>query len=40
MAFDAIRGQLRDYLVRQKREQAMGQLIQQLKAKAKIEVKI
>ena len=40
MAFDAIRGQLRDYLVRQKREQTIGQLIQQLKAKAKIEVKI
>ena len=40
LAFDAIHEQLRGFLVKQKREQAMGQLIQQLKAKAKIEVKI
>jgi peptidyl-prolyl cis-trans isomerase C len=40
LTFDTVQVQLRSFLVQQKREQAMGQLIQQLKAKAKIEVNI
>jgi peptidyl-prolyl cis-trans isomerase C len=40
VGFDAVRGKLHEFLVQQKREQAMARLIQQLKEKAKIEVKI
>jgi peptidyl-prolyl cis-trans isomerase C len=40
LAFDAIRERLRGYIVRQRREQAIAGLVQQLHAKAKIDVKI
>jgi peptidyl-prolyl cis-trans isomerase C len=40
VAFDTVHEHLRAFLVQQKREQAINQLIQQLRAKAKIDVKI
>jgi peptidyl-prolyl cis-trans isomerase C len=40
LAFDPLRERLRGYIVRQRQEQAVAGLVQQLHAKAKIDVKI
>jgi peptidyl-prolyl cis-trans isomerase C len=40
LAFDAVRERLRGYIVRQRQEQAVAGLVQQLHAKARIDVKI